>query len=59
IKPYVLVRGNLEALLNRAIFYELAEIGVVEELDGAEWFGVWSAGTFWPMALADEIGAER
>lgn len=59
IKPYVVVRGNLEALVNRAIFYDLAELGVVEEHDGADWFGVWSGGTFWPMALADEIGAER
>ena len=59
IKPYVLVRGNLEALMNRAIFYELVEIGVVEAHEGADWFGIWSSGTFWPMALADEIGAER
>ena len=58
-KPYVLVRGNLEALVNRPIFYELVDIGVVEEHNGSDWFGVWSAGTFWPMALADEIGAER
>ena len=53
------MRGNLEALVSRAIFYDLAEIGVVEAHDGADWFGVWSAGIFWPMALADEIGAER
>ena len=59
IKPYVLVRGKLEALLSRAIFYELAEIGVVVEHEGKDWFGVWSAGVFWPMALADEIGADR
>lgn len=59
IKPYVRVRGNLEALLNRAIFYDLVEIGVVEAHEGEDWFGVWSAGVFWPMALADEIGAER
>ena len=59
IKPYVRVRGNLEGLVNRAIFYDLTEIGVVESHQGADWFGVWSSGTFWPMALADDIGAER
>lgn len=58
IKPYVRVRGNLEALVNRAIYYDLTEIGVVETHEGAQWFGVWSAGQFWPMALADEIGAD-
>ncbi|MGE0239576.1 MAG: DUF1285 domain-containing protein, partial [Parvibaculaceae bacterium] len=52
LKPYVLVRGRLEALVSRALFYDLVALGVVE----GEWFGVWSAGRFWPMQRADEIG---
>jgi uncharacterized protein len=52
LKPYVLVRVNLEALVKRALFYDLVALGVVE----GEWFGVWSAGVFFPMKLADEIG---
>jgi uncharacterized protein len=52
LKPYVLVRANLEALVSRALFYDLAALGVVE----GEWFGVWSAGEFYPMKRADEIG---
>jgi len=59
LKPYVLVRARLEALVNRALFYDLVALGVVELLDGQDWFGVWSCGQFWPMALADEIGAQR
>ena len=51
LKPYVLVRGRLEALVNRAIFYDLVARGVAE----GEWFGVWSSGVFWPMAKVDEI----
>ena len=51
LKPYVLVRGRLEALVNRAIFYDLVERGVAE----GEWFGVWSSGVFWPMAKTSEI----
>jgi hypothetical protein len=53
LKPYVLVRGRLEALVSRALFYDLVALGVIE----GEWFGVWSGGRFWPMQRAAEIGA--
>ena len=59
LKPYVLVRARLEALVNRALFYDLVALGVVEQHEGEDWFGVWSSGRFWPMALAAEIGAVR
>ena len=52
LKPYVLVRANLEALVVRALFYDLVARGVVE----GEWFGVWSGGKFFPMKPAAEIG---
>lgn len=52
LKPYVLVRRGLEALVSRALFYDLAAAGTVE--DG--WFGVWSSGRFCPMQRAAEIG---
>ena len=52
LKPYVLVRGRLEALVARAIFYDLVALGSVED----EWFGVRSGGLFWPMQRASEIG---
>ncbi len=52
LKPYVMVRAELEALVSRALFYDLAAAGMVE--DG--WFGVWSAGRFYPMQKAAEIG---
>lgn len=58
LKPYVLVRARLEALVNRALFYDLVALGVVEQHEGDDWFGVWSSGQFWPMALAKEIGAD-
>ncbi len=51
LKPYVLVRANLEALVIRALFYDLVELAVVE----GEWFGVWSSGRFFPMKLASEV----
>jgi uncharacterized protein len=53
LKPYILVRANLEALVSRALFYDLVALGGVH----GEWFGVWSSGTFFPMQRASEIGA--
>jgi uncharacterized protein len=52
LKPYVVVRAGLEALVSRALFYDLAAAGTVK--DG--WFGVWSSGRFYPMQKAAEIG---
>ena len=47
--PYVLIRTNLEALINRNVFYDLAERAVEHEVDGKACFGVWSKGTFFPI----------
>ena len=52
LKPYVRVRANLDALVSRALFYDLVAAGATE----GEWFGVWSSGTFYPMQKASEIG---
>ena len=52
--PYVLVRGRLEALIARAVYYELAEIGCEHEVDGDQLFGVWSGGAFFPLGRLDE-----
>jgi hypothetical protein len=46
LKPYLLVRGKLEALVTRALYYDLVELAV-EDADGG--FGLWSGGTFFPM----------
>lgn len=44
-RPYVLVRGRLEARILRGPFYELASWS--EEADGRH--GVWSGGAFFPL----------
>jgi uncharacterized protein len=51
LKPYIMVRANLEALVVRALFYDLVALGVTE----GEWFGVWSSGVFYPMQRAAEL----
>jgi uncharacterized protein len=43
LKPYLLVRGCLEALLTRALAYDLVELAVHEEGRG---LGLWSDGAF-------------
>jgi len=53
--PYVLIRANLEALIDRKSFYRLVDIGAHAEHDGEMWFGLWSAGQFFPVIPSDEL----
>ena len=53
--PYVLVRRNLEALIDRKSFYRLVEIGETAAHEGQDWFGVRSAGQFFPIIPAAEL----
>ena len=57
--PYILVRDGLEALINRPVFYQLVELGVVEAGDGTDLYGVWSGGAFFPIGRADNLGIEE
>ena len=47
LKPYLHVRGRLEALVKRALYYDLVELAVEDET-GA--LGVWSGGVFFVLA---------
>ncbi|MFO7854978.1 MAG: DUF1285 domain-containing protein [Paracoccaceae bacterium] len=53
--PYVHVRGDLEALIDRKSFYRLVEIGEHETLDGTRWFGLRSGGRFFPIVPSSEL----
>lgn len=55
LRPYVLVRGALWARVNRAVFYDLVELGEARDTEDGRKFGIASAGTFFPMADAAEI----
>src|SRR5208283_3874661 len=55
LKPYVLVRGDLWALVKRALFYDLVAWGGPRLVDGEEFFGVHSGGGFFPMAPMRDI----
>lgn len=47
--PYVMVRAGMEALIDRKTFYRMIDLGEPHKLDGTNWFGVWSLGTFFPI----------
>lgn len=47
LKPYVRVRGRLEALVTRAVYADLAALAENDN-NGAP--GIWSGGVWWPLA---------
>ena len=54
--PYILIRANLEALIDRKSFYRLIDLCQHERHDGANWFGLWSNAVFFPIILSAELG---
>jgi hypothetical protein len=55
LKPYLLVRGRLEALVSRPVMYDLVERGEVIEVDGVEMFALRSGGEIYPVMPAAEL----
>ncbi len=55
VSPYVLVRSNLEALIDRKSFYRIVDICTHEHHGGESWFGLWSGGTFFPFIPSGEL----
>jgi uncharacterized protein len=55
LKPYLLVRGRLEALVARPVMYELVEHGEELEVGGKAMFAVRSKGEVYPIMPADQL----
>jgi hypothetical protein len=55
LKPYLLVRGRLEALVSRAIMYDLAALGEAMDIDGTEMFCVRSSDDVFPVMPMNEL----
>jgi hypothetical protein len=55
LKPYVLVRGRLEALVARPVMYELVGHGEEVEVDGQTMFAVRSNGMTFPIMPAETL----
>ncbi len=59
LKPYLLVRGRLEALLSRPVMYELVSHGEDMNIDGMEMFGVRSKGAVFPIMPSGSLDEFR
>lgn len=57
LKPYLHVRGRLEALVSRAVMYDLVELGETVEVEGIAMFAVRSAGAVFSVMPAAELEA--
>ena len=55
LKPYVLVRGRLEALVARPVMYELIEHGEEIDIDGTPTFAVRSKGEVYPIMPTEKL----
>jgi hypothetical protein len=53
--PYILVRANLEALIDRKSFYRLIDLCSHASHEGERWFGLWSQGCFFPVIPSAEL----
>ena len=59
LKPYLHVRRELWALVTRALFYDLVELGEEREIEGRRMFGIASGGAFYVMVPADALKGLR
>jgi hypothetical protein len=55
LKPYLHVRGRLEALVARPVMYELVNVGEEIEIDGKPMFSVRSKGVVFPIMPAETL----
>jgi len=53
--PYILIRPGLEARIDRKSFYRMVDLGCHAPVNGESWFGIWSAGQFFPMIPSNEL----
>ncbi|MBG6156415.1 hypothetical protein IWQ52_003168 [Labrenzia sp. EL_159] len=49
LKPYVLVRGRIEALFTRALMYQLADMIIERDGSNVAQMGIWSGGQFYAI----------
>lgn len=50
--PYIMVRAGLEALIARAVFYDLVELAETMTVGGRATLGVWSDDVFFALGAA-------
>jgi uncharacterized protein len=55
LKPYLHIRGRLEALISRPVMYELVSLGEEVQYQGVTWFAVRSGGVTFPIMEAARL----
>ena len=55
LRPYVLVRGRLEALFSRALTYDLMALGEEIDIDGRAMFAIRAGGVAFPVMEMAEL----
>ncbi len=58
LKPYLHVRGRLEALVSRALMYDIVDLGGPETIEGIETFCVRSGGVAFPVMPMEQLEAQ-
>lgn len=53
--PYIRIRANLDALITRAVFYDLVNLAEEKMINGKNLFGFWSSSKFFELGPVDEI----
>jgi hypothetical protein len=57
LKPYLHVRGNLEALVSRPVMYDLVELGEHVDVEGVSMFCLRSGGMVFAVMRSEELDA--
>ena len=53
--PYIRVRANLDARIDRKSFYRLVDMASPHMVDGESWVGIWSMGAFFAFMREQDI----
>ena len=53
--PYILVRDNIEAKIDRKSFYRLIDIAEYSKIADSEWLGIYSDSTFFPIISKESL----
>lgn len=53
--PYIHIRRDLWALIDRKSFYRLVDLCKHDQFQGKDWFGIRSSGRFFPMIPSEDL----
>ena len=56
--PYIMVRKNIEAKIDRKSFYRLLDLAEYSLVKGQEWLGIYSDSTFFPIISKEKLNNE-